>query len=296
MLTITVCHCPDFCWVTLSTFWVLSGSTAMLSCQTVFALASGFCRRPTQFSCGGGKFDSQPATFCLPLSCPTFLSNLLWIMANRANKNKQTNKKHLKASTASFPALHPHPWPHPRPNPQSYLESHLQPQFKSHSWPRPIPVPESTASHATVNRRLVQYPPVCGGVFWVNFVQTGVECRTLRHLILGVLRFCIMLLPLDTQTNMVYNMNCVMLCVWVVHINQTKDWFWLAASNLLDSVDGKVAFVAQNCGGVSVLLGQSVQPLRQSIHHGQNHSPQEMQNIQNLLDHHTVNCGTNEKR
>ena len=54
---------------------------------------------------------------------------------------------------------------------------------------------------------------------------------------------------------------------------------------LLDFVYDEVAFVAENDGRFSVLFGQQVEPQSQAVYHGQNDGPQEVQNIQDPLDH-----------
>lgn len=66
--------------------------------------------------------------------------------------------------------------------------------------------------------------------------------------------------------------------------------------HLLYLVYNEVALVAENCGCLSVLFGQQIEPLSHSIHHCQNYGPQEAQNIQDPLQHLTMTCSKQAKR
>lgn len=59
---------------------------------------------------------------------------------------------------------------------------------------------------------------------------------------------------------------------------------------LLNLVYDEVALVAQHSGRVSVLLGQQVEPLGESVHHGQHDGPQEAQDIKDPLDGFSMAC------
>lgn len=63
-------------------------------------------------------------------------------------------------------------------------------------------------------------------------------------------------------------------------------------THLLNFVDDEVAFVAQDCGCVSVLLREQIEPLGHSVHHGQDNGPQEAQDVQDLLHHLSMHCST----
>lgn len=59
---------------------------------------------------------------------------------------------------------------------------------------------------------------------------------------------------------------------------------------LLDLVYDEVALVAQHGGRVSVLFGQQIEPLGESVHHGKHNGPQEAQNIKDPLDGFSMAC------
>src|SRR4029434_5925954 len=67
---------------------------------------------------------------------------------------------------------------------------------------------------------------------------------------------------------------CVCVCVCVI-------------SHLADVVDDHVALIAQDGGGVHILLSEHVEPQRHTIHHGQEQYPQEPQDVQDPLYHVT---------
>lgn len=64
----------------------------------------------------------------------------------------------------------------------------------------------------------------------------------------------------------------------------------------LDLVQDEVALVAQDSGRLPVLFGQQVEPLGQSVHHGQDDGPEEAQDVQDPLNHLPVTCSTQRGR
>lgn len=59
---------------------------------------------------------------------------------------------------------------------------------------------------------------------------------------------------------------------------------------LLDLVYDEVALVAQHSGRVSVLFSQQIEPLGESVHHGQHDCPQEVQDFKDPLYGFSMAC------
>jgi len=129
------------------------------------------------------------------------------------------------------------------------------------------------------------HPPVSEGVFCISLIQAGRVFTGLRHLIPSGF-CCRMMLPWSVRHKFHY-----MIITTMFQMKTTMIFVWgcLCCIYQLYFVYDEVAFVAQNSRCISVLFCQQVEPLSQSIHHGQHYGPQEVQDIQDLLNHLTMN-------
>lgn len=107
------------------------------------------------------------------------------------------------------------------------------------------------------------------GVCLISLIQTSLQrgaLTALRHLVFrGVSRGIV--LPIRGRRSEFKVFVDVFVCV---ECSVPEDQCWVY---LLYLVYDEVALVAQNCRRLSVLSSQQVEPLSQSIHHGQNDGP-----------------------
>ncbi len=73
--------------------------------------------------------------------------------------------------------------------------------------------------------------------------------------------------------------------------NATTHWiriFFERVAHLADVVNEEVALLREDHGGVYLLLGEQIKPHSESVHHGQEKHPQELQYVQNPLHYITA--------
>lgn len=138
------------------------------------------------------------------------------------------------------------------------------------------------------------HQPVSDGAFCVRFIQERIKCghfTDLRSLIVSGAGCYITLPWAQRHKHKVLYRGCWIKYLSLIVWNSVLQICAWVCVYLLYFVYAEVALVTQNGGSIAVLFREQIQPPSQSVHHGQNDGPQEAQNIQDLLNHLTVNFG-----